>query len=426
MSHSIDAMTVAELNEYIKMLLEGNPALGDVWVQGELSGTKLYASGHLYFSLKDSDSVISAVMFRGQMARMEFRPEDGMRVLLHGRVSSYVPRGQYQIIADRMIPDGAGALAVAFEQLKSKLAAEGLFDTARKRPLPPHPRRIGVITSPSGAAVHDSIRVARGRCPSTEILIFPSLVQGSEAPAYLRGGIQYFNAVRDDPDMGVDLIIIGRGGGSAEDLWAFNDERLARAIAASEIPVVSAVGHEVDVSISDFVADLRAATPSAAAELTLPDRADLDRRVKTLSARLIGAETNRLRALRTHLDRLAGARVLTSPEALSRLRREQVSNLERRLLLSMDQKLARKRQMLERSVTGLGALNPLGVLGRGYALVRDDGGHVISSVNALNPGERVQLRFADGTAHVRVEDTTVYPAGDASPEPFPRGGTHHE
>lgn len=426
MSHSIDAMTVAELNEYIKMLLEGNPALGDVWVQGELSGTKLYASGHLYFSLKDSDSVISAVMFRGQMARMEFRPEDGMRVLLHGRVSSYVPRGQYQIIADRMIPDGAGALAVAFEQLKSKLAAEGLFDTARKRPLPPHPRRIGVITSPSGAAVHDIIRVARGRCPSTEILIFPSLVQGSEAPAYLRGGIQYFNAVRDDPDMGVDLIIIGRGGGSAEDLWAFNDERLARAIAASEIPVVSAVGHEVDVSISDFVADLRAATPSAAAELTLPDRADLDRRVKTLSARLIGAETNRLRALRTHLDRLAGARVLTSPEALSRLRREQVSNLERRLLLSMDQKLARKRQMLERSVTGLGALNPLGVLGRGYALVRDDGGHVISSVNALNPGERVQLRFADGTAHVRVEDTTVYPAGDASPEPFPRGGTHHE
>lgn len=349
-----------------------------------------------------------------------------MRVLLHGRVSSYVPRGQYQIIADRMIPDGAGALAVAFEQLKSKLAAEGLFDTARKRPLPPHPRRIGVITSPSGAAVHDIIRVARGRCPSTEILIFPSLVQGSEAPAYLRGGIQYFNAVRDDPDMGVDLIIIGRGGGSAEDLWAFNDERLARAIAASEIPVVSAVGHEVDVSISDFVADLRAATPSAAAELTLPDRADLDRRVKTLSARLIGAETNRLRALRTHLDRLAGARVLTSPEALSRLRREQVSNLERRLLLSMDQKLARKRQMLERSVTGLGALNPLGVLGRGYALVRDDGGHVISSVNALNPGERVQLRFADGTAHVRVEDTTVYPAGDASPEPFPRGGTHHE
>ena len=264
-----DAFSVSQVNEYIKMLLEGNPGLSDLWVQGEISGAKLYASGHLYFSLKDSDSVLSAVMFRGSMSRMEFEPENGMKVLAHGRVSAYPPRGQYQFIADRMIPDGAGALAVAFEQLKARLGAEGLFDPARKKPLPPHPKRVGVVTSPSGAAVHDIIRVARGRCPSTEILLFPSLVQGPEAPAYLRGGIHYFNTVKDDPEQGVDLIIIGRGGGSAEDLWCFNDEGLARAIAAPEIPVVSAVGHEVDFSISDFVADLRAPTPSAAAEIAL-------------------------------------------------------------------------------------------------------------------------------------------------------------
>lgn len=421
MSHTIDAMTVAELNEYIKMLLEGNPVLGDVWVQGELSGVKLYASGHLYFSLKDGDSVISAVMFRGQMSRMEFRPEDGMRVLLHGRVSAYVPRGQYQIIADRMIPDGAGALSVAFEQLKAKLAAEGLFDPARKRPLPPHPRRIGVITSPSGAAVHDIIRVARGRCPSTEILIFPSLVQGPEAPAYLRGGIQYFNAVRDDPDEGVDLIIIGRGGGSAEDLWAFNDERLARAIAASEIPVVSAVGHEVDFSISDFVADLRAATPSAAAEMALPDKGDLGRRVQALTTRMANAQAARLRTLRIRLDRAAGARVLTTPEGVYRLRRESVVGLSRRLTLVTEQRLGRKRQLLERSVAGLGALNPLGVLGRGYALVRDDAGRVIPSAHDLTPGERVHLRFADSTARVRVEDTSPLSDSDTN---FPEVTTH--
>ncbi len=284
-SHS-DALSVTQLNQTVKMLLEGTPVLSDVWVEGELSGAKLYSSGHLYFSLKDEESVIGAVMFRTSMARMDFRPENGMHVLAHGRVSAYVPRGQYQFIADRMIPAGAGELAVAFEQLKARLSAEGLFDPSRKRPLPPHPTRIGVVTSPSGAAVHDIIRVARGRCPSTEILIFPSLVQGPEAPAYLRGGIQYFNAVKDDPDQRVDIIILGRGGGSAEDLWAFNDERLARTVAASEIPVISAVGHEVDFSICDFVADLRAATPSAAAELALPDRGDLSRRVEALSTRL--------------------------------------------------------------------------------------------------------------------------------------------
>ena len=400
-----DAFSVGQLNEYIKMLLEGNPNLSDLWVQGEISGAKLYSSGHLYFSLKDTDSVISAVMFRNSLMRMDFEPENGMKVLVHGRVSAYPPRGQYQLIADRMIPDGAGALAVAFEQLKAKLDAEGLFDPARKRPLPPHPRRIGVVTSPSGAAVHDIIRVAKKRCPSTEILIFPSLVQGAEAPAYLRGGIQYFNAVKDDPEQGVDLIIIGRGGGSAEDLWGFNDERLARVVAASEIPVVSAVGHEVDFTICDFVADLRAATPSAAAELSLPDKEDLTRQVSALTTRLTGAQSTRLRRLRTRLDQLSSAKVLTSPEGAYRLRREGVEGLSKRLDLSVSRHLATKRQSMERVVTGLSALNPLAVLGRGYALVQNGEGRVVPAAKELAVGDRVTLRFADGTAKVAVEET---------------------
>ena len=401
-----DAFSVSQLNEYVKMILEGNPHLSDVWVQGEISGAKLYASGHLYFSLKDTDSVVSAVMFKGSVMRMEFEPENGMKVLAHGRISAYPPRGQYQFIADRMIPEGAGSLAVAFEQLKARLGAEGLFDPDRKRPLPPHPKRIGVVTSPSGAAVHDIIRVARKRCPSTEILIFPSLVQGAEAPAYLRGGIQYFNAVKDDPEQGVDLIIIGRGGGSAEDLWGFNDERLARAVAASEIPVVSAVGHEVDFTICDFVADLRAATPSAAAELSLPDKEDLLRQVASLATRLTAVQTTRLKRYRTQLDRLAASRVLTSPEGVYRLRREGVEGLSKRLDLAVNRHLTSKRQSMERVVTGLSALNPLAVLGRGYALVQTEEGRVVPSAAKLTVGDRVTLRFADGSAKVAVEEIT--------------------
>ena len=356
--------------------------------------------------------MISAVMFKNSLMRMEFDPENGMKVLAHGRVSAYPPRGQYQFIADRMIPDGAGALAVAFEQLKAKLGAEGLFDPARKKPLPPHPRRIGVVTSPSGAAVHDIIRVSKKRYPSTEILIFPSLVQGAEAPADLRGGIQYFNAVKDDPEQGVDLIIIGRGGGSAEDLWGFNDERLARAIATSEIPVVSAVGHEVDFTICDFVADLRAATPSAAAELSLPDKEDLMRQVQSLTTRLHTSETARLRRHRLRLETLATCRVLTSPEGVYSLRRETVEGLAKGLSLATSRRLTFKRQSLERVTAQLGALNPLGVLSRGYALVQTEEGRVIPAVSALSVGDRVSLRFADGTARAVVETVSPEEMGE--------------
>ncbi len=402
---SADALSVTELNQTVKQLLEGSPVLGDLWVEGEISGAKLYASGHLYFSLKDAESTVGAVMFRYQVGRMEFHPENGMKVLAHGRISVYEPRGQYQFVADRMIPAGAGALAVAFEQLKAKLAAEGLFDAARKRPLPAYPRRIGVVTSPSGAAVHDIIRVSRGRSPSTEILIFPSLVQGPEAAAYLRSGIQYFNAVKDDPEQGVDLIIIGRGGGSAEDLWAFNDERLARVIAASEIPVISAVGHEVDFTICDFVADLRAATPSAAAELALPDGAEAARQVRVLTSRLETVEAIRVRTCRARLDRMADARVLASPEGAYRYRRDTLAGLERRLMLASEHRVVGERGALSRVASQLTALNPLGVLGRGYTLVQDGEGHVVTSVESLHTDDRVMLRFRDGYASARIETT---------------------
>lgn len=402
-----DAFSVSQVNEYIKMLLEGNPNLKDIWVIGEISGAKVYASGHLYFSLKDRESVLSAVMFKGSLMRTDFVPEDGMKVLVHGKISAYVPRGQYQLIADRMIPDGAGALAVAFEQLKRKLEAEGLFDPARKRSLPTHPKRIGVITSASGAAVHDIIRVSKNRYPATEILLFPSLVQGSEAPAYLAGGIHYFNAVKDDPEQAVDVIIIGRGGGSVEDLWCFNDENLARTVAASDIPVISAVGHEVDFTICDFVADVRAATPSAAAEIATPDGEEMSRRLGIMATRLHTAMGHRLTRERTQLDRLAASPVLRAPEAVYTRRREEVIRLDDRMKRAMDNRLSRHRQDFRRLTAQLEALSPLNVLGRGYAMVQDDAGRVISSAQNMKVGDHAILRFADGRACVAVEQITL-------------------
>ena len=420
-------LTVSEFNECVRSVVEGAPLLRDVFVQGEISGAKLYASGHLYFSLKDSESVISAVMFKGAYQKLRFRPDNGMKVIIRGRVSVYAPRGQYQLIAETMVPDGAGALAVAFEQLKTKLNAEGLFDPARKKPLPPHPRRIGVITSPSGAAIHDIIRVAGTRSPSTEILLFPTLVQGAEAPPYLAAGIRWFNKKKDDPLTGVDLIIIGRGGGSAEDLWCFNDETLARTIAASELPVISAVGHEVDFSISDFVADRRAATPSAAAEMAVPDKQDLGRRISALSVRMDNAVAGILTRARTGLDRLASARVLSSPDSLVagrrdrldalthrlaqaspaasvRKGRERVEGLSRRLDLSAAARVETAGSELRRLCGQLEALSPLGVLGRGYTLVQKQDGHLAPRADTVSVGDVVTIRFADGRADAAITD----------------------
>ena len=397
-----EALTVSELNEYVKMLLENNPTLKDIWVSGELSGVKVYASGHMYYSLKDKDSVLSAVMFRGSLMGLDFTPGDGMQVLMHGRVSAYVPRGQYQFICDRMIPEGAGSLAIAFEQLKNKLMAEGLFDESRKKPIPKHPHRIGIVTSPSGAAVHDIIRVAKGRYPGVELLIFPSLVQGERAAAYLAGGVNYFNTVKNDPEQGVDLIIIGRGGGSMEDLWVFNDERLARTIAASCIPVVSAVGHEVDFTICDFVSDLRAATPSAAAELTIPDAKAMVRRLDDLGVRLSKSLESKISRYTAVLDKLAKARVLTSPEAMVQRREESLALMEKRLTQIMTRRIERTSQRLIGLSGQLEALSPLSVLSRGYALAQDEQGRVVTTVGHVTEGDNLTLRLADGTVETRV------------------------
>lgn len=403
-----NAFSVSQVNEYIKMLLEGNPTLKNIWVAGEISGAKLYASGHLYFSIKDEDSVLSAVMFRSSLMNTDFRPQDGMSVLVHGRLSAYPPRGQYQLIADRMIPDGAGTMALAFEQLKNKLAAEGLFDPARKKPLPTHPKRIGVVTSPSGAAIHDIIRVAGGRDPSVEIILYPSLVQGDRAAASLVSGVRYFNQMKDHPEQGVDLIIVGRGGGSAEDLWVFNHEALAREIAASELPVVSAVGHEVDFSISDFVADLRAATPSAAAELTVPDSAEARRYIDNLYARLTKPMEEGLRRRRSTLELLAGAGVLTAPEAMYTRRKEAVKALGDRINQTILHLNAGNRQTLTRLTAQLEALSPLAVLGRGYTMTRDGQGRIVTSAAAVSAGDDLTIRFADGTAAVSVKGVSLF------------------
>ncbi len=403
-----DAFSVSQVNEYIKMLLEGNPTLKNIWVAGEISGAKLYASGHLYFSVKDEDSVLSAVMFRSSLMNTDFQPRDGMRVLVHGRLSAYPPRGQYQLVADRMIPDGAGAMALAFEQLKQKLSAEGLFDPARKKPIPTHPKRIGVVTSPSGAAIHDIIRVAGGRNSSVEIILYPSLVQGDRAAASLVSGVRYFNQMKDHPEQGVDLIIVGRGGGSAEDLWVFNHEALAREIAASELPVVSAVGHEVDFSISDFVADLRAATPSAAAELTVPDSADAKRYVDNLHARLRKPVEEGLRRRRATLDLLASAGVLTSPDVIYTRRKEAIKALGDRMDQSILHLQAQNRQTLTHLTAQLEALSPLAVLSRGYTITQDGQSRVVTTATALSVGDDLTVRFADGSAAVSVKDVTLF------------------
>ena len=263
-------LSVTQLNDYLKMWMDGDRVLSNLFVRGEISNLSLPRSGHLYFTLKDEEGQVRSVMFRTYAGRLPFRPEDGMKVIAHGRVSVYGPSGQYQLYVDDLQPDGAGALALRYEQLKRRLEAEGLFDEARKKPLPAMPMRIGVITSPSGAAVHDLQNVLGRRFPLAEMILFPSAVQGAEAPEQLTLGIQFFAASEL-----VDVIIIGRGGGSAEDLWAFNDEGLARAIADCPIPVISAVGHESDFTICDFVADRRAPTPSAAAELAVPDMGEL-------------------------------------------------------------------------------------------------------------------------------------------------------
>lgn len=383
--------SVAELNQLVKGLLDAAPPLREVYVRGELSNYKIYPSGHHYFTLKDPEGALRCVMFRGQASRLRFRPENGMQVIARGRVTVFPRDGAYQLYCDALTPEGTGDLAVAFEQLKARLYAEGLFDPARKKPLPPYPEKIAIVTSSAGAAVHDMIRILRRRYPIAKVILLPVRVQGAEAPPEIAGAIRY----ADKWKIG-DVIITGRGGGSMEDLWAFNDERVARAIYDCETPVISAVGHEPDVTIADFVADARASTPSNAAEIAVPDQGELLRWLQGAGQRMSQAESGRLAAERRRLEELASKRVLRDQSAYVQDKRMELVHLQQRLGDLSAALLARRRQRFGALSAALDAMSPLKVLGRGYAVARDDSGRILRSFRDVGPGERVWVTLGEG------------------------------
>jgi exodeoxyribonuclease VII large subunit len=390
--------TVTQLNNHIKGLLELDPMLQNVCVKGELSNYKVYPSGHHYFTLKDAEGSIRCVMFRSSASKLRFRPESGMGVTAFGRVSVYPRDGAYQLYCTDMQPQGMGDLHVAYEQLKAKLDAEGLFAREHKKPIPRFPERIAVITSGAGAAVRDIIRVSGKRWPMAKIIVLPVRVQGTEAPAEIVGAINYANRYQV-----ADLIITGRGGGSIEDLWAFNDERVARAIYASEIPVISAVGHEPDVTIADFVADLRAATPSNGAELALPDQAEMRESLMSVEIRAFQAMKKRLEALRRSLDQLSARPVLVSPTGYIDQKRMELDYLRTRLTSSAEKTVSAGRHEYVRLAASLDALSPLKVLTRGYAVATRADGNVLRRVSDADEGEMIDLRLSNGSLSCRVE-----------------------
>ena len=386
--------TVSELNQFIKDLLDNVPPLTDLLLRGEISNYKVYPSGHHYFSLKDGEGSLRCVMFRGDAASLRFRPENGMQVIASGRISVYPRDGVYQLYCTGLSPDGVGDLSVAYEQLKEKL------EKAHKKPLPPYPQRIAIVTSPAGAAVHDMIRILRRRYPIAKVLLLPVRVQGTEAPAEIAGAIRYANRHRL-----ADVLITGRGGGSLEDLWAFNDERVARAIYDSEIPVISAVGHEPDVAISDFVADRRASTPSNAAEIAVPDRMELLRWLDGADSRMARGVTRQLKASQERLDSLAQKRVLTDPAALIADKGMQLDHLQHRLAAAMRTVTDRESGRFAALAASLDALSPLRVLGRGYALAQTEDGTVLRSAAQTAAGERIRVRLAQGQLVCDVAET---------------------
>ncbi len=390
--------SVSEINQHIKSLLDRDMLLSGVCIRGELSNYKIYPSGHHYFTLKDSDGAIRGVMFKGSALRLRFRPENGMKVLVTGRISLFPRDGAYQLYAEFMLPEGTGDLHVAFEQLKAKLDAEGLFDPAHKKPLPKYPETIAIITSSAGAAIHDMLRILGKRYPLSKVILLPVRVQGVEAPPEICGAIRYVNRFRL-----ADLIITGRGGGSIEDLWAFNDERVAREIYRSDIPVISAVGHEPDVTISDYVADLRAATPSNAAELAVPDQTELRQMIDFLQARMQQALSRQLKLSRQKLESLQSKRVLLNPLNYLEDRKMLVAYQQKQLQNGIRQILAVNRQQLVRLSAGLDAMSPLKVLARGYSVTKDAGGHILSDWNSVSVGDRIQITLSGGSADAVID-----------------------
>lgn len=395
-------LSITQLNEYIRGRMDADPLLNTVAVRGEISNYKQYPSGHHYFTLKDEASALRCVMFKGNAMRLRFRPENGMKVIAVGKVSVYPRDGAYQLYCVSLTVDGVGDLYVAFEQLKKKLAAQGLFDPAHKKPLPRYPGRIGIITSSAGAAVHDMLRILNKRYPLSKVYLLPVRVQGAQAPGEIVSAIRYANYYQL-----ADLLIVGRGGGSIEDLWAFNDEQVALAIYHSQIPVISAVGHEPDVTISDYVADLRAATPSNAAELAVPDqdalRQSLDAQVSAMAAAL----TRQIKASRQHLNALAASPALQSPTGYLEQKRQQLLLLKNRLISSQNQSLAARKQKYIAAAAKLDAMSPLKVLTRGYSMTRKEDGTVVRSVSQTEIGERVRISLEDGTLCATVMNNTI-------------------
>ncbi len=392
--------SVSQINRYIKTVLDRDALLANVCVSGELSNYKVYPSGHHYFSLKDAEGAMRCVMFKGSAMRLRFRPENGMKVLVTGRVTVFPRDGAYQLYCEAMMPDGAGDLHVAFEQLKQKLQAEGLFDPAHKKPLPAYPERIAIITSSAGAAIHDMLRVLGKRYPLSKVILLPVRVQGVEAPPEICGAIRYVNRYKL-----ADLIITGRGGGSIEDLWAFNDERVAYEIYRSEIPVISAVGHEPDVTISDYVADLRAATPSNAAELAVPDQMELRQMLRSMEVRMQRAINSRLQLNRQKLSRLISSRALQSPMNVLQDRRMLLDHLQKQLASAAQRQLAGRKQKLAALAAGMDAMSPLKVLARGYSMTKDAQGHVVTDASAVRPGDTITVTLSAGRLHAVVSET---------------------
>ena len=392
-------MSITQLNEYIRGKLDDDALLNGIAVRGEISNYKVYPSGHHYFTLKDEGASLKCVLFKGNAIRLRFRPDNGVKVIAMGKISVYPRDGVYQLYCTAMAMDGIGDLYAAFEQLKAKLAAQGLFDSSHKKPIPQYPNTIGIITSSAGAAIHDMLRILRKRYPLTQVRLLPVRVQGVEAPGEITAAIRYANYHRL-----ADLLIVGRGGGSIEDLWAFNDERVAYAIYESEIPVISAVGHEPDVTISDFVADLRAATPSNAAELAVPDQDALRQNLDSMALSMASLLNRQLKSARQHLNILSASAALRSPTGYLDQKRKSLNLIQNRLVSVQSRTVEQKNRSFVALTAKLDAMSPLKVLTRGYAMVQTGEGEVLRSVSQIHSGDRIHVTLGDGGFEATVTE----------------------
>lgn len=392
-------LSITQINEYIRSSMDNDPILGNVTVRGEISNYKLYPSGHHYFTLKDENAALKCVMFKGNAFRLRFRPENGMKIIATGKISVFPRDGAYQLYCTALTVDGIGDLHIAFEQLKKKLESQGLFDPNHKKAIPKYPKMIGIVTSPAGAAVHDMIRILRKRFPLTKVRLIPVRVQGEEAPAEIAAAIAYANYYQL-----ADILIVGRGGGSIEDLWAFNEEVVAQAIYDSDIPVISAVGHEPDVTISDYVADLRAATPSNAAELAVPDQLTLRQTLDSMLDAMSSAALRQIRSAKTYLKALSAGSALKGPTAYIENRKQTLKLLENRILSGYNRQLSVKKQKFLMHTSKLDAMSPLTVLSRGYSMAQSEKGEVISSCSQVKPNDSITVTVSDGTIHAVVKE----------------------